>query len=1108
MSDGDLRAFARRIGDAVSRTSSSAATDRELLARFADVRDEAAFAVLLGRYGRLVSNVCRNVLGHEHDAEDAAQATFLVLARRATSLGHLGVLAGWLHGVAYRTALRARRDAGRRRAREAREQPARAAPPAGPLAEAAWREFRAILDEELQRLPERLRTPFALCCLEGCGYGEAARRLGWKAGTVGSRLDEARKLLRRRLARRGVSLPAVLGGLTLTVGKARSSLAGTRAAETVAAARRFVDGGEPGLAGKLAAAVLREARWARAKFTMIAAALAGALVVDVGMSVRRPAAPAPGPEPVAVSPPSPEAPDPPRVDRFGDALPAGAIARLGTARFGHDWYTESTVWSPDGKIIASLNGNTSARPLCLWDAATGRELHRLAAEAAFSAAFSPDGKTLAVAEGKRGIVLWNVGSGKELGRFTGQGDGVAVAFAPDGRTLAAAGRAGVIQVREVTGGRLAVELKASDDQPPKRVAYSPDGKTLASTGNDGAVILWDPRTGRKLWSRKPHGDWAFGLAFAPDGKAFATTGADGVIRIWDTSSGESLCSVGNAVQNASYGDAVPNGMLIAYAPDGRTLASPGPGDFVCLWDPSTGKEIRRWHTGEEWLQSVSYSKDGRTLATTGFCGSRVRLWDPQTGTELRAPVGHNALIFGLAFSPDAKTVWSAGRDKAVIRWDVASGQGQRLPEVQGYGYGHTVAFSSAGQTVATGGIDGSIRLWDASGHSLGTLTGHTGGIVTVAFSPDGKILASSSADNDDPVRFWDVANNRELRKALVTRGSWGCLAFSADGRKLALARGQVPSKHPDAVVLDVLTGKENLRLEFPSPAAGVPAPVEQFVTISPDGRTLATTGRSQDTVLRLWDAATGELIGRCGGEVKCRLWSCLSFSPDGRLLAAGPYDHDDTVHLWEVATCQEVARLRGHRGGITALAFSRDGRFLASAAGEAAVLVWDLTGRSASDQRHAGQLSLSELQECWKDLRSEDAATAYRAVRALAADPGRSVRFLAGRLQPTEPADHARLAPDTFAGRGRVEKLGGAIPPLVEPREGEAFAEDRRRAEGPPENPAAAPEGLRERRAVMALEYAATPEARQLLNGLAAPEVETRLAEHARMALARLSSRP
>jgi RNA polymerase sigma factor (sigma-70 family) len=1051
---GDLSALSRHIRAAVS---SAGSTDRELLARFANARDESAFAVLVGRYGRLVQNVCSNVLGDEHDAEEAAQATFLVLARRASSLHGLEVLAGWLHGVAYRTALRARRDANRRRARETRERPVRAVSPPEPSAEASHRELQAILDQELQRLPERLRTPFALCCLEGYGHGEAALRLGWKTETVSNRLHQARKLLRRRLARRGVNSSAVLGALTVADGRVRAGLPSARASETAAAARRYLDGAAPGPAAKLAEAMLREAVRARARAAMIAAAVAGVLVIGVGMRLRRAEARTAGPEPVAINLPVLAVAVPPRMDAFGDALPADAIARLGTVRFGHDWYTDSAVWSPDGKVIASLGGRTAARPVSLWDAASGRELHQFAAKDAVpAAAFSPDSKTLATAEGKRGIVLWDVGSGTELDRFTDQGDGAAVAFSPDGQKLAAAGRDGVIQIREVRSGRLVVELKARGEPLLRRVGFALDGKVLASTGDDGAVILWDLATGTERWRRHPHGGRAFGLAFAPDGQTFATTGADGVVRVWDTHSGDSLGSFPGR----------PYGLLIAYSPDGQTLAAPGPDDFVCVWDPSTGKEKRRWHTGEKWIQSVSYSPDGRTLATTGFMGSRVRLWDAETGEELHASVGHNASVYSLSFGPDGKTVWSAGADRTLIRWDVASGEGQPLARLQPHGSFCTADFTGDGRIVATGRTDGIICLWDVNGDLLGTLTGHTDAVHKIAFSRDGKLLASSGSDRT--VRLWDVTARRELRQTQMTDGTRRSLAFSPDGRKLALALGQEPVSPPaEPVVLDTLTGKGILRLECPSSSPGAPEASEEFVTFSPNGKMLATVGKYQATVIRLWDATTGKLIGRCGGPTDCRLWFCLAFSPDCRLLATGPGDHDDSVHLWELATFQEVARLRGHHGGVTALAFSPDGHSLASGSGDATVLVWDLTGNTASDQRRLGRLSPSRLEAYWKDLGGDDVPAAYRAVRDLAADPVRSVPYLARRLRSSELAYAAKMA-------------------------------------DLPVNATASPHWLRQLRAVMAMEYSATSEARQRLRNLTTTEAGTPLAEEARAALDRL----
>jgi RNA polymerase sigma factor (sigma-70 family) len=222
-----LRHIRRMVGAETGREL----TDRQLLQRFQSQRDEVAFAALVERHGRLVWSVCRHVLGHEQDAEDAWQASFLALARNATSIRKAEALASWLHGVAYRVAQTVRRNAIMRRNHERQREPM---PTANPTCDLAWRELQAILDEEIQSLPAKYRSPFILCCLEGLSKSEAAAELGWKAGTVSSRLAEARKRMQQRLARRGVALTAVLGALALAQ-PASSAPAGLAAATVQAA---------------------------------------------------------------------------------------------------------------------------------------------------------------------------------------------------------------------------------------------------------------------------------------------------------------------------------------------------------------------------------------------------------------------------------------------------------------------------------------------------------------------------------------------------------------------------------------------------------------------------------------------------------------------------------------------------------------------------------------------------------------------------------------------------------------------------------------------------------------------------------------------------------
>ncbi|HEY7154361.1 MAG TPA: sigma-70 family RNA polymerase sigma factor [Gemmataceae bacterium] len=192
-------------------------SDEQLLHAFLSRRDENAFAVLVRRHGPMVLHVCRRALCHQQDAEDVFQATFLVLARNAASLRKKTALASFLHGTAYRMAMKAKQAAARRRKHEG-QAPTR--PPADPTDELSWREVRTLLDEEIARLPEIYRSAFVLCCLENLSRTEAARRLGLKERTVLSRLAEARKRLQQRLSRRGVELTALLAASVLTTGTA------------------------------------------------------------------------------------------------------------------------------------------------------------------------------------------------------------------------------------------------------------------------------------------------------------------------------------------------------------------------------------------------------------------------------------------------------------------------------------------------------------------------------------------------------------------------------------------------------------------------------------------------------------------------------------------------------------------------------------------------------------------------------------------------------------------------------------------------------------------------------------------------------------------------
>ena len=251
--------------------------------------------------------------------------------------------------------------------------------------------------------------------------------------------------------------------------------------------------------------------------------------------------------------------------------------------------------------------------------------------------------------------------------------------------------------------------------------------------------------------------------------------------------------------------------------------------------------------------------------------------------------------------------------------------------------GHTdvvrsVAFSPDGRTLASGSWDNTIKLWEvATGREARSLAGHTGDACSVAFSPDGRTLASGSSDNT--IKLWDVATGREVRTLAGHTDEVCSVAFSPDGRTLASG-----STDHTVKLWDMATGRDLRTL------AGHVLPVFS-VAFSPDGRTLASG--SQDNTIKLWDIPTGREVRTLAGHTDWVL--SVAFSPDGRTLASGSWDK--TIKLWEVATGREVRTLAGHTKGLESVAFSPDGRTLASGSADKTIKLWEVaTGRTLASE--------------------------------------------------------------------------------------------------------------------------------------------------------------
>jgi RNA polymerase sigma factor (sigma-70 family) len=652
-------------------------SDRQLLAEFAAGRDQGAFAALMQRHGAMVWGVCRGILRDGADAEDAFQAVFLVLVQRAGSL-HEGIpLGGWLHTVAYRIALKAKARADRRRAREREAITVANRNPADVAAEVDDRECRGVLHEELQRLPEKYRVPLVLCYLEDKTQENAARELGLPAGSMSKRLSQARELLRKRLSRRGLTLPAA-GLASLLAERGAEAVPPVLAANTLRAALLLAanPASIAGVSTSVLALVdsashvmfLSKLKIALVLALLVAGAGAGAeLLVERRISTEPPAVAVQSMEAVepaaeSVPPVTPEQ-RPPRTDQAGDPLPPAALARLGTTRLRHSGVVWQTAFAPDSKTIVA----TSQSGLHFWDVVKGSEIRRLTSGfGGYVAAFSPDGKAVATTIRGR-LCLVDPSSGKVRAKFAGeQNPDTIVAFSPDGKLLASWGNTPTIRLWDVATEQQCSPLVAKAS-PVSHAVFSPDSRMLAAVGwNDKAIRLWDLASGKELPPLEGHRDSVLAVAFAPDGKTLASTGNDNTLRFWDMTTRKELRRI------KDYRGCMP----LAFAPDGKTVATGSyeSGTGIMFWDAATGKLLRKMEGHRAGF--LTFSADGKFLASMWNGINTFDIWDLATGKRLHSSRSHPDGVNAVAFSPDGEVLATGGTSTASV---TASGCGSLIP---------------------------------------------------------------------------------------------------------------------------------------------------------------------------------------------------------------------------------------------------------------------------------------------------------------------------------------------------------------------------------------------------------------------------------------------
>lgn len=734
---------------------------------------------------------------------------------------------------------------------------------------------------------------------------------------------------------------------------------------------------------------------------------------------------------------------------------------------------EAIGLSPDGRTLAvAMFGGRKLRSVKLCELETGKELRSLqlddnSRDSPFTQlAYSEGGNVIGTFQGNT-ILFWDPATGKEIARIK----------APDTSAPLHRGRWGPSALPSV-----------------HQIGISRSGDLVAYTHTDSYssanMYLHEVATGKEL--RKWSGRFTAPV-FSPDDRYLVAidgtpnlfhtdTRQRGAVHVWDVATGEEVASFGKEWTPAA----------LAFSADGRSLFTGGNDGCVRRWEFPSGRLAARG-AGHSWgIHAVLFSPDQKSLVTLA---DGIGHWDLDSG-KLFARYGEDRHIGDEDLLP---------RISPLPRW---------FPDQARVGLRQT-AFSPDGKSLVTAGWDRTLRHWDiASAKEIGQTKLHTryGPGFSDQLSPDGATFATYNGARQ--IHLLDPATGRERCSPIPITPQ--PLAFSPDGRVLATAE---PLRN-EIVLWEVVTGKRRGSLNVTT------FPICD-ISFSCDGRLLLVHAQEKDSsrFMALWDLVGGEQIQRL--EVERPTWAC--FSPDGKVLAI-PDDIDNAVVLWDWQANHLLCRLKGHLQPVFCLTFSPDGKTLASGSADHTVLVWDLarvlkeTVDSADlDKRwRVGPLSVAELNELWNQLGGEDASRAAQAIWRLEAGTGECVPFLREHLAPASPLTHGRLArlitdleDDQFAVRERasneLDTLGAlAEPALRELLAGDPSPEVKRRVESLLEKRATQTLSRAEvqcLRAIEVLERVGTVDAMLVVESLSKGAPEARQTQEASRVLRRMAAR-
>ncbi len=601
-----------------------------------------------------------------------------------------------------------------------------------------------------------------------------------------------------------------------------------------------------------------------------------------------------------------------------------------------------------------------------------------------SLAFSPDGNCLACGDFNGDIRVWETHTHQLQSILKGHANWVqAVTYSPDRSLLASGSFDCTVKLWDLSTGECLKTL-TEHTQGVYSVAFSPDGEILASGSDDCTLKLWDVNSGQCLTSLQNAANPAHdikSLAFSPDGCIIASGGSDRTIQLWHLQDGS----------NGTYWQTLTGHQgwiwCVAFSPDSRLLASGSDDTTVKLWDLATGECLHNFVGHNDELVSIAFSHDGRMLISSSK-DRTIGVWDIQSGERVKTLIGHENWIWAMAFNPHDRVIASSGEDRTIRLWSLDSGQCIKV--IQGYSNTlFSIAIVPAPDPnlanlpvmVAGGYFDRFVRLWQIETGEFTSFKGHIDAIRAIAASPDGQFLASGGGSANPTIKLWSIQDDRCYCNLFGHTNEVWSVAFSADGRLLASGSNdrtiriwqtqtgeclQILEGHMHWVMSVVFSSQPDILvsagfdrlIKFWNVQTGECLRTWQMdrsictIAFNPSGDILASG--SIERAVGLWDAATGACLQTFLGHTHF-VWS-VAFSPDGRFLASGSFDR--TIRLWDLHTGECLQVLKGHESGVFSVAFvpqsSPAPQLLASSSADATIRIWDIaTGECVKILRSA-----------------------------------------------------------------------------------------------------------------------------------------------------------